>query len=394
MNPVYRRAMELREDLLRGRGALHSFAEIGFDLPRTTEHVMGRLREFGLSPQRMGRAGVVCTIGHGGRTLLLRADMDALPMREKTGLPFAAVNGNCHACGHDCHTAMLLTAARLLTEYENELYGTVKLMFQPAEEQLAGAADMVQAGVLENPRVDAGIGLHLFVGCDHTEVGELTYARGPAAYSGDAVRIRVSGKDAHGSTPELGVDAINIAAHIVIALQEIVAREIPCTDQSVLIVGKISGGTACNTLAGTAELECSIRATTPESRAYLKERLQQVAEITARTFRGTAQVDFTYGMPPMVNDAIFTDEIIGYAADIVPREKISIVPTTGGSEDFAVIAEKIPTAYLRLGAGSAAQGHLYTMHHPGMLVDEGVLPTGAALYAHTALCWLKAHRTD
>lgn len=223
------RAEELKEEIIRNRRTVHTFAETGFDLPQTTAYVEQQLRSYGLEPVRggPGPASAASSETRGEKTILLRADMDALPMREESGLPFAAQNGHCHSCGHDTHTAMLLAAARMLKESEAELCGQVKLMFQPAEEILAGALDMIEHGILENPTVDAALGLHIAIGGgEETAVGNIAFKRGAASYSGDAIRITVTGKDAHGSTPQKGVDAINIAAHIVIALQEILAREV------------------------------------------------------------------------------------------------------------------------------------------------------------------------
>ena len=389
MNLFYKRALEIQKEIKKNRRTIHGFAETGFELPKTTDYVMERLESYGLSPKKVGRSGITCTIGKEGKVFLLRADMDALPMKEETGLPFASENGNCHSCGHDCHTAMLLAAAKMLKEQEHLLNGTVKLMFQPAEELLAGAKDMIEAGILENPHVDAAMALHVNVGAQNSEVGEISYARGSANYSGDAVKITITGKNAHGSMPELGVDAISIASHVVIALQEIISREISCTDLAVLIVGKITGGDTCNTLCGCVVLECSIRATTFEMRAFLKQRVKEIAENTAKTFRGTANVEFVYGMPPMVTDLELSDKIGDYCKDIVDSKKIHIVSTTGGTEDFAAVSEKVPTAFLKLGAGSPEKGHICTMHHPAMIVDETALPIGASLYAHCAVCYLK-----
>ena len=353
---------------------------------------MEQLASYGYQPKLVGKAGVSCTVGKGGRVFLLRGDMDALPMAEETGLPFAAHNGCCHSCGHDCHTAMLLAAAKLLKEQESTLEGTVKFMFQPAEELLGGAVDMIQSGILENPKVDAGLALHVKVGSEDSRTGDVFYADGPANFSGDAVTIRVKGLAAHGSTPEAGVDAINIAAHIVIALQEVLAREINSMQPAVLIVGKIQGGTTCNTLAGDAVLECSCRAATHETRAYLKQRIKEIAENTAKTFRGEAEVEYVYGMPPMVNNKELSDEIGGYCREMLAPEKVHVVPVSNGTEDFTAVAAQIPTTYLSLGAGSKEEGHEFSMHHPKMMVDENVLPIGAALYAFTAARYLQNHK--
>lgn len=390
-NIYYRRALEIQEEIIENRRTLHRYAELGFDLPNTVDLVMRRLREYGYEPQRVGRAGVTCTAGKGGKVLLLRADMDALPMAEESGLAFAAVNGHCHSCGHDCHAAMLLAAARLLKEREDALRGTVKFMFQPAEELLGGAKDMIEHGILENPHVDAGFAMHVSTGTERSRVGTIGYARGAANFSGDMIRITVVGRDAHGSTPHLGIDAISIAAHIVLALQEVLAREIPCTEQSVLLVGKIEGGTSCNTEAGRCVLECSVRTTDQQKRDFLKRRTKEIAESTARTFRGEAIVEFVYGMPPMVNDIPLSDEIGRYCEELLGPENVSIVPTSNGTEDFTAVAAQVPTTFLLLGAGAISDGHAYSMHHPKMWIDEAALPIGAAVYAHAATRYLEEH---
>ncbi len=386
-------ALAIKDQIIADRRTVHSFAETGFDLPQTVAFVEARLRACGLEPLRVGRAGVSCLIGSGaGKTILLRADMDALPMAEQTGLPFAAGNGNCHSCGHDCHTAMLLGAARLLKEHESELAGRVKLMFQPAEELLAGARDMLANGILEHPAADAAMGLHVAVGVEGcSEPGTITYKPGCASFSGDAVRITITGKDAHGSTPCAGVDAINIAAHIIIALQAIPAREIPCEQQAVVLVGMIRGGTSCNTNAGSCVLEASIRADSVEGRAFLKQRVAEISRATAATFRGRAEVEFVYGMPSLYNDPALCRDLSGYCRELLGGEAVIESDRMSGSEDFTIVAQKVPSVFFQLGAGSAAGGHLCGMHNPGMVVEEDVLPTGAALYAHCAVRYLQSH---
>lgn len=386
-------AKAIENQITENRRTIHGFAETGFDLPRTTAFVEAQLRALGLEPRRVGKAGISCVIGGGaGKTILLRADMDALPMAEQTGLPFAAGNGNCHSCGHDCHTAMLLGAARLLKEHEDELEGRVKLMFQPAEEKLAGALDMLEHGILEQPAVDAAMGMHVAVGGETgCEPGTITYKPGPASFSGDAVRITVTGKDAHGSTPCAGVDAISIAAHIILALQEIPAREIPCEQQAVVLVGMINGGTSCNTTSGSCVLEASIRADSAENRAFLKRRVKEISEATAVTFRGRAEVEFVYGMPALYNAPALCADMSAYCREVLGADAVRESDKLSGSEDFTMVAEQVPAVFFHLGAGSPAGGHLCGMHNPGMLVDESVLPIGAALYAHCAVRYLQSH---
>lgn len=389
MNEYFEQATALKDMIIENRRMIHGFAETGFELPRTLEFVEKKLTEYGLFPQRMGRAGIVCTVGRAGRTVLLRADMDALPMEEATGLPFAAQNGNCHSCGHDSHTAMLLGAAKLLREHESELHGRVKLMFQPAEEILAGAKDMIDAGLMENPRVDAAVGLHIAAGTEFSDSGTLYYAKGAAMYSGDAVTITVQGRNAHGSTPEKGVDAINIAAHIVIALQEIVSREISISEQAVVLVGKINGGDTVNTLAGHAVLEVSVRAASEKMRAWLKARVKEIAQNVAGTFRGKAEVEYTYGIGPLYNDPDLSGYLAGCCAREIGKDRVVQIPVSTGSEDFTYIAQQVPSVMFYLGAGSPRQGYCNTVHHPGLLIDEDVLPLGCAVYACCAASFLQ-----
>lgn len=385
-------AEKIKAEIIENRRTVHGFAETAFDLPQTVAFVEEKLRGLGLSPKRVGKAGISCLIGKsGGKTVLLRADMDALPMQEQTGLPFAAQNGNCHSCGHDCHTAMLLGAAQLLKEHEAELAGQVKLMFQPAEEKLAGAQDMIDNGILENPAVDAAIGLHVLVGAGSlSEPGTLSYKPGCASFSGDAIRITIRGKDAHGSTPQLGVDAINIAAHIILALQAIPAREISCNDRDVVLVGMVQGGTSCNTNAGECVLEASVRSDSREGRAFLKQRVKEISEATAAVFRGRAEVEFVYGMPSLYNDEKLCGLVDGFCREVAGAEHVRINPELSGTEDFTMVADRVPAVFLNIGAGSEAGGHVCGMHNPGMTVEEDVLPLGTAVYAHCAARYLEA----
>ena len=391
-NYFLNRAKELESELLAMRREIHQYAEIGFDLPKTNAYVTEKLRSYGYNPQTIGKTGVTCTVGNGGKVILLRADMDALPMPEESGLDFAANNGHCHSCGHDCHTAMLLLAAKMLKEKESELKGTVKFMFQPAEELLSGAAAMVEDGILENPKVDAAFGLHISVGAEDTQSGIIRYIPGVANNSGDAIRITIQGHGVHGSKAYLGVDAINIAAHTIIALQEILALEIPSTQPAVVLVGKMQGGSSCNSVADTATLEVSIRTTSFDMRNFLKKRVKEIAESVAVTYRGTALVEHMYGMPPLVNDPDFAREISGYAAEMLSSEKVREIGPSGGGEDFAVVAEKVPGAMIYLGVGSTEEGYCHPSHDPKMKVNEDALYIGSAVYAQCAARYLEENK--
>lgn len=230
-------------------------------------------------------------------------------------------------------------------------------MFQPAEELLAGAKDMIEHGLLENPRVDAGIGLHISVGGgEDTAAGKISYKPGVANFSGDAIKVTFTGKDAHGSTPQKGVDAINIAAHAVIALQEILAREVAMDDRTMVLVGTIHGGSSCNTLSGSCAVEISVRAADREMRAFLKERVKEICEGTAATFRGKAEVEFVYGMPSLYNDPAVCEAVSGYCAELFGAGDVIELTGLSGTEDFTAVAEQIPAAMFHLGVGSIAEG--------------------------------------
>jgi amidohydrolase len=389
MTDYLKQAKNIESEIIANRRTIHTFAEIGFQLDKTVEYVEAKLKEYGLEPKRSGKAGVTALVGKPGNTILLRADMDALPMKEETGLEFASETGNCHSCGHDCHTAMLLGAAKLLKDNEDELDGTVKLMFQPAEELLAGAVDMIGAGILEDPKVDAALAIHIYVGNELSRSGTVAYAKGPALFSGDAIKITIKGQNAHGSTPEKGIDAINIAAHTVIALQEIIARETSCMDNSVVLVGKIYGGDTVNTLAGNAVLEVSVRATTQDNREFLIQRIREIAESVAGTFRGEAIVEHQYGMGPLYNDPALSEDMAGYCEELLGEGTTLRIPLAVGTEDFTSIASRVPSVMLNLGMGSIDEGYTYSMHNPSMVVNEEVLHKGAAIYAYGAMRYLK-----
>ncbi|MBQ1234868.1 MAG: amidohydrolase [Oscillospiraceae bacterium] len=370
-------AQALQNEMVAARRYFHQNAEIGFDLPLTLAYIEEKLTEMEVPFQKIGKAGIVATLGKGERCVLLRADMDALPMMEDSGVEFASVNGNTHSCGHDMHAAMLLGACKMLKQNEDGLPGVVKLLFQPAEEILGGAADCVAAGVLQNPKVDAAFAAHIMTGEPQYKVGTAFYSRGPALYSGDACKIEVIGKASHGSSPYMGIDAINIAAHIVLALNEIISREIPADEHSVVLVGKINGGLTVNTTPGSCTLEVSVRTTTQEKREFLLARVEEIAVNTAKVFRGEAIFTHVYGMGPLVCDENVAD-LAGESLKKVGIES-TVVPTSSGTEDFTAIAAQVPAVMVNLGA--APQGvTLYPHHNPKMVADEAVMPYGAAAY--------------
>lgn len=380
-------ARALEKEFTEIRRYLHAHAELGFSLPYTVGFVFAKLREYGYAPEKCGRAGITATVGKGGKTFLLRADMDALHMREETGLPFSSHGGNMHACGHDMHTAMLLLAAKILRAHESELCGTVKLMFQPAEETLSGAKDMIEAGVLENPHADAAFMLHVLSGVSAPAGAVIVPRGGVSAPSADYFDIIVKGKACHGASPEAGADALLCAAHIITALSSLSAREIGINEHALFTIGKMTAGSAPNAIAGEALLSGTVRAYGAHSQEKLKRRISEISRTVGSAFRTEAEVRFGKGTPALNNNAALSARIGKYCRELLPHEYVlpaDILGGAGGSEDFAYIAEKVPSAMVSLSAGTRE----YPLHHPKVCFDESVIPTGGALYAYTAARFL------
>ncbi|SHI81305.1 M20 metallopeptidase family protein [Lutispora thermophila] len=384
-------ANQIKEELISNRRFLHQIPEIGSDLPKTTDFVKKKLTEIGVEPKEICKSGVTATIGgkKGGKVFLLRADMDALPMIEDSGLEFSSSNGCAHACGHDIHTAMLLGAAKILKKYEGELEGTVKLMFQPGEEKLEGANAMLEAGILENPKVDAAMALHVFPGDLH--VGMIYWGTGPILASSDLFRITVTGKGGHGAIPQDAVDPINVAAHIHIALQEVLAREINPQEPVVITIGSFNGGDAYNIIPETVVMKGSIRTFSEDVRDFVKKRLTEIADLTAKAYRAECRVEYVSGIAPTVNNEILALELRGYMSEIA--DQLIPFPKQMGSEDFALITQAVPSVFFGIGAGGEdPQYHKGGSHNPKVIFNEDVLPLGAALFSHCAYSWLKNHR--
>lgn len=388
----YERALELKDETIANRRHIHKNAETGLDLPKTKAYVMEKLTEYGLEPKDCGY-GVTATLGKGGKVLLLRADMDALPMPEESGEEFACPTGKeAHACGHDFHAAMLLTAAKMLKEKEDTLEGTIKFMFQPAEETFEGSKNMIENGILENPPVDAALAYHVSPG--KMPIGLFMYNdKDTMMYSVDGFKITIHGKGSHGAYPHVGVDPLNIGVHIHLALQELIARESDPTHSCVLTIGQFAGGTAANIIPETAVLQGTIRTNKPEARELLVRRMKEVAEKTAAVYNGTVDIEMISEVPPLICNPKLTDEVVGYMQELgIP----GLTPYPGisasASEDFAVIAEKVPSTFMYLSAGYLDERGQYPAHHPKAQFNEDVCPIGAACLAHCASQWLKNNK--
>lgn len=394
-------AKYIEEIIINHRRFLHQNPETGFDISNTVDYVRSSLKEIGCVVKKCGKNGLETLIGkNDNKVFLLRADMDALPMEEETDLDFKSINGNMHACGHDMHTAMLLGAAQILKKYEDKIKGTVKLMFQPAEEILEGSKDMLHAGILEGPKVDAGLMIHVMVGVPIKAGTVIVSNAGNSAPSADYFEIIIQGKGSHGSSPHTGIDPINVAAHLVIALQEITTRELPMREQVILTVGQIAGGKAANVIPDKVCLKGSLRTFREETREYVKKRIVEISTSVSDTFRATSNVEFTSGCPPLKNDKDLVNKVDGILKELLGKNQVYCAEdfvennsggngVTAGSEDFAYISQEIPTVMIALAAGEPKDGHLYPIHHPKVTFDEGALVVGSAVYAYAAIKWLE-----
>lgn len=392
-------SQQLKKEMVIHRRFLHQNPETGLSLPITKKYVKEQLASMGYEPAECGESGLIALAGgkKPGKVFLLRADMDALPIREEADVDFASDNGNMHACGHDMHTAMLLGAAKILKEYEDEIQGTVKIVFEPGEEVMQGAKDMLCHGVLENPSVDVGLMIHVIAGIP-LEAGTVIVApKGVSAPACDNFTIVITGKGGHGSMPEQTIDPINAACHIHLALQEVIAREIAMSEQAVLTIGAFNAGVAGNVIPGTATVRGTIRTMDEDVRTQMKERLEDIAHGVAKTFRTSAEVTYTGGCPTLNNDVNVVRDVYTYLTELLDSGKALSADALGGlgkataSEDFAYISQEIPTAMLALAAGKPDDGYCYGQHHPKVKFDEAALADGCAVYAYIAMRWLKEH---
>ena len=393
---MLKEATDIQEQIKADYEHLHACPEVGFELTETRAYVKKRLLEMGYEPVDCGKAGIVATAGNPetGRCFLLRADMDALKIKEEAEIPFHSTNGNMHACGHDAHTAMLLGAAKIIKYHEQELGGLVKFMFQPAEEILEGARDMIANGVLGQPKVDGAMMVHVMTGVPLKTGTIVVSAPGVSAPAADFFEIKIKGKGCHGSMPHMGVDPLTAGAHIIIALQEIQAREMSVFNKGALTIGALEGADVANAIPDAVTLKGSMRAFDEDVRNHMKKRLSEIAENVARAFRAEAVVAYTSGAPTLVNDrelsektGIWLKETLG--EDMVIRSQDMPGQSGGGSEDFAYVSHEVPSIMVALAAGDSRDGYERPLHHPQMRLDTKALAYGAAALAEVVMRYVK-----
>ncbi len=379
-------AKEMEPEIIAFRRDLHMHPEASFQEFRTTDQIAKALDGLGIPYRRFEPTGLIGEIkgGKPGKTVALRADIDALSITEKTGLEFASQNeGFMHACGHDTHASMLLGAAMVLNRVKDELCGTVKLLFQPAEEVAMGAKKVIEQGALEG--VDYIFGIHIAA---MMPVGAVGMRKGASAASADIFRIKVTGKAAHGAMPHTGCDATVAAAAIVMNLQTIVSRENAPEKPLVVTVGKLESGTRFNIVSGEANMEGTIRCYDYDLHHSLPDIVKRVAENTAEAFRCTAEVEYEMMTEVLMNDSESVDLVHASAAKVVDDPAMVIeTPATMGGEDFAEYTPLCKASFAMVGAGGE-----YPQHSDHVVFDENSFRTGAALYAQVAVDYLNGQQ--
>ena len=380
---------DLQDEIVTMRRDLHQIPEIGGDLPETKAYVIKKLTEMGIPfTENKSDSGLMAEIRgeKPGKTIALRADMDALPIQEANEVEYISRHeGIMHACGHDVHTAMLLGAARVLSENKERIPGTVRLLFQTDEEGSRGAERTIKEGGIQG--ADAVFGTHIgTILSKDIPSGTMVCTPGCCMASFDKFVIRVKGNGCHGSTPEKGVDPINIASHIVINLQEIVAREIAATKPAVLTIGHMEAGFAYNVIPSEALIEGTIRALEEDVRQELARRIKEVAEATARTFRGEVEYEMIWGAPPVISDPEMAALAADCAREVVGESRVIDrvdAPNMGG-EDFAYFLNQVPGAFMFLSSSNPEKHTDVPHHNPSFNVDEDVLWIGSAMFVKIA----------
>lgn len=384
----------LQESLVSMRRDLHRIPELGLDLPKTSKYVKDRLEEYGIEyTVNKGDSGIIGYINKGkpGKVIAIRADMDALPVLEETGAEYASENEGCmHACGHDAHTAMLLGTAKVLNDHKDEFNGEIRLLFQTGEEICKGSPIMISNGAIDG--VDAIFGTHIGSILDPTiPCGKFIVCPGPVMASYDRFVIKVVGKGCHGSTPEKGIDPVNIAAHVVLGLEGIIAREFSAHVPAVISVGRIEGGSAYNAIPSVVEIEGTTRALDEGVRQRMAVRIEEVARCSAQAFGGDIEFEMDWGAPPVVNDADMAAFAADCAKEVLGDEEVIThrdTPNMGG-EDFANYLMKIPGAFMFLSSSNPEKGTDIAHHNPRFNIDEDVLWEGVAVFAKITSEFLK-----
>jgi amidohydrolase len=374
----------LQPQLVEWRRRLHQQPELGFQEKLTSEFVSQKLQEWGIEHQTgIAETGIVAIIKGGkidsGKVLAIRADMDALPIQELNEVPYKSQHdGVMHACGHDGHTAIALGTAYYLQSNRQNFAGTIKIIFQPAEEGPGGAKPMIEAGVLKNPDVDAIIGLHLW---NNLPLGTVGVRAGALMAAVECFKCTILGKGGHGAMPHQTVDSIVVAAQIVNALQTIVSRNVDPIDSAVVTVGELHAGTKVNVIPDTARMSGTIRYFKPDLKGFFKKRIEQIIAGICQSFGANYDLEYWELYPPTINDAEMAEFVRSQAEQVI-ETPLGIVPEcqTMGGEDMSYFLQAVPGCYFFLGSANPAKDLAYPHHHPRFDFDETALPMGVEIF--------------
>lgn len=384
--------LKYKEYVRQLRREFHQYPELSMEEQATTKRIAAKLDElqipYTINPEK--NTGLIAVIqgNHPGKAVALRADIDALPVTETTGLPFASKYlGKMHACGHDTHIAMLLGAARMLVDLKDELYGTVYLDFQPAEELGIGATYMMRFGRWFE-EIGAIFGGHIW---PDIPAGTIGVRNGPFMAATDKFTIAIQGKQSHGSQPQAGIDAVVVASALVMQLQTLVSRQFGAVQPVVVTVGTIQGGDRWNIVGGKAVLEGTTRYFERSIRQEIEEKMRRMVEATAAAYGATAELRYEAIVPPTINDVTCMNMVRQAVAEVLGEDKVVEHDLVMGGEDFASYQEKKPGAFMLVGTYNPACNAIYSNHSNNFTADENILSSGSAVYAQTAIDWLKTN---
>lgn len=390
MDELLRKSQQLQEQLIAWRRDFHQHPETAYEELRTAAAVEQHLRGLGLEVTAgVGRTGVVAVLRgeEPGPTIGLRADMDALPIQDQKTADYASKTpGKAHLCGHDAHTSMLMGAAKLLTEYGKPKRGNIKFIFQPAEEGYAGAKAMMDDGVLDNPKVDVMVGLHVYPGLPTGSIGG---NKGVAFASADPIEIEIIGSGGHAARPHEGIDAIAAAAQVVTALQNVTSRMVDPLEPAVVTIGTIHGGDMATAIASSVRMTGTVRTLSPQVRKQMPALIERAVKGASQTLGADYKFRYDASYPPVVNDEKMVDFVMETSEKLFGKPVWTpLKPSTGG-EDFAFYSEAVPSVFFRLGVNAGEPRTSYPLHHPMFDLDEQALPHGVALLSSIALTYLQ-----
>lgn len=385
-------ANNIKEELIEVRRTLHQYPELGFEETNTSKFIKEFLTKEGIEFKEFAGTGVCGIIkgtkeGINNKVIGLRADIDGLPMQDKKSCSYASkINGKMHACGHDGHTTILLGAAKLLNKNKDKFNGTVKLIFEPAEETTGGAKVMISEGVLKDPAVDVMCGLHVE---EVLDAGMIMVKRGTVNAASNPFTITIKGSGGHGAYPDTAVDPIVIASHVVTSLQSIVSREIKPVNPAVVTIGSIHGGTAQNIIPSEVKLGGIIRTMTNEDREFAKRRLKEIVNGICTTFRGSAEIEIEESYPCLYNDDNMVEILEASAKNIIGYENVKVQKNPKlGVESFAYFANEVPSVFYFLGIRNEEKGIIHSAHNSLFDIDEDALPIGVAIQCEVAINYL------